>query len=227
MEPILDVVAGTGVILLLLAAAGIGRAPARSLAVVMLVVGVYAVHPIAVRQSLSAFIGGLQGPDVQTLAALLVLDGVPGCAGAALLLRERHRPARRRLRWLFAHQVGITPFLALFYLEMKAFHAVSAWSFSTTALTLCGVLLAAGLVGIEGLRRLLPDRDVRLEFRLFVHVAQVMLAAGLTAFALRAGTEFQAAPLEFGPLAALAGTAALLFLAGYGDQRRRQRRVAG
>ena len=226
MEAVLDIVAGTGVILFLLAMAFIERAWGRLLAVATVAAIAYAVHPIAVRLSLSAFIGSLDGADVQTLAAVLALDGVLGCAGATLLLRARHGPPLHRLRRLAAHHVGVIPVLALFYLEMKAFHAASEWSFSTTALALCGAVVVAGLAGSEGIRRLLPDRDLRAELRLLVHAAQVMLAAGLTAFALPGGVERTAASLEAGPHAVVAGTAALGILIGYWSHRRRRRRVA-
>ena len=179
------------------------------------------------RQSLSAFIGGLDGAGVQTLAAVLTLDGVLGCAGATLLLRARHGPPVHRLRRLAAYHVGVVPVLALFYLEMKAFDAASEWSFAATALALCLAVVVAGLAGSEALRRLLPDRDLRAELRLLVHVGQVALAAGLTAFALQGGVRSTAAALEGGPHAVVAGTAAAGVLIGYWSHRRRLRRVAG
>ncbi len=86
------------------------------------------------------------------------------------------------------------PVPALFYLEMKAFNAASEWSFATTALALCLAVVVAGLGGSEVLRRLLPDRDLRAELRLLVHVGQVALAAGLTAFALQGVARSTAAP---------------------------------
>jgi hypothetical protein len=240
MEAVLDITAGTGVILFLLATAFIDRTWGRLLAVATAAAIAYAMYPIAVRQSLSAFIGGLDGADVQTLAAVLTLDGVLGCAGATLLLRARgggpagyyrrlpaarHDPPLHRLRRLAAHHVGILPAPALFYLEMKAFDA-SQWPFSTTALALCGAVVVAGLAGSEGIRRLLPDRDLRAELRLLVHAAQVLLAAGLTAFALQGGAGRTAAALEAGPHAVVAGLAALGILIGYWSHRRRLRRVA-
>ena len=226
MEAVLDIVAGTGVVLFLLALAFMERAWGRLLAVSMVAAIAYAVYPVAVRQSLSAFIGGLDGIDLQTLAALLALDGVLGCAGATLLLRVRHGPPLHRFRRLAAHQVGVIPVLALFYLEVKAFHAAPGWSFRTTALVLCGAVVVAGMAGSEAIRRLLPDRDLRTELRLLVHAAQVMLAAGLTAFALQGGVESTATALEAGPHAVVAGTAALGVLVGYRSHRRRLRRVA-
>ena len=227
MEAVLDIVAGTGVILFLLALAFIERAWWRLLAVATVAAIAYAVHPVAVRQSLSAFIGGLDGVDVQTLAALLALDGVLGCAGATLLLRARHGPHVHRLRRLAAHHVGVIPVLTLFYLEMKAFHAASQWSFSTTALALCLAVVVAGLTGSEAIRRLLPDRNLRVELRLLVHVGQGVLAAGLTAFAVRGGVESNPQALEAGPHAAVAGAVALGILIGYWSHRRRLRRIAG
>ncbi|MXY25468.1 MAG: hypothetical protein F4Y45_13255 [Acidobacteria bacterium] len=226
MEAVLDIVAGTGVILFLLGLAFIERARWRLLAVVTVAAIAYAAHPVAVRQSLSAFIGGLDGVDVQTLAALLALDGVLGCAGATLLLRARHGPHVHRLRRLAAHHVGVIPVLALFYLEMKAFHAASQWSFSTTALALCLAVVVAGLTGSEAIRRLLPDRNLRAELRLLVHVGQVVLAAGLTAFALRGGVESNTQALEAGPHAAVAGAVAVGILLGYWSHRRRLGRIA-
>ena len=241
MEAVLDIVAGTGVILLLLALAFIERAWGRLLAVAMVAAIAYAVHPIAVRQSLPAFIGALDGVDLQTLAAVLTLDGVLGCAGATLLLRARgaspakslHGPSETRhglplhhLRRLAAHHVGVIPAPALFYLEMKAFDA-SQWPFSTTALALCLAVVVAGLAGSEVIRRLLPDRDLRAELRLLVHAAQVMLAAGLTAFALQGGVNSSAAALEAGPHAVVAAAAALGIGIGYWSHRRRLRRGAG
>ena len=240
MEAVLDIVAGTGVILFLLATAFIERTWGRWLTVTMVTAIAYAVYPVAVRQSLSAFIGGLDGADLQTLAAVLTLDGVLGCAGATLLLgaggespaghhhglREaRHGPPLHRLRRLAAHHVGVIPVPALFYLEMKAFDA-SQWPFATTALALCLAVVVVGLAGSEAIRRLLPDRDLRAELRLLVHAAQVMLAAGLTAFALQGGVDRTAAALEAGPLGVVAGTAALGILVGYWSHRRRLRRVA-
>ena len=147
MEAVLDVVAGTGVVLFLLAAASVDRRWARGLVVVAVAAAVYALHPIAVRQSLTAFVGGLDAAGVQTLAALLALDGVLGCGGVALLLGAQHG---RRLRWferLAARHVGVIPAPALFYVEVKAFHAASGWTFSTTALVLCLAVVVAGLGG--------------------------------------------------------------------------------
>ena len=275
MEAVLDIVAGTGVILFLLAVAFIERTWGRLLTVATVAAIAYAVHPIAVRQSLPAFIGALDGVDLQTLAAVLTLDGVLGCAGATLLLGARGASAPKRLagstfrpippapgpcaselaalrstaqspgpagdlhglsgtryglplqrlRRLAAHHVGVLPVPALFYLEMKAFDA-SQWSFSTTALALCLAIVVAGLAGSEAIRRLLPDRDLRTELRLLVHAAQVMLAAGLTAFALQGGVDRTAAALEAGPHAVVAGTVALGIGIGYWSHRRRLRRVA-
>ena len=275
MEAVLDIVAGTGVILFLLAVAFIERAWGRLLTVATVAAIAYAVHPIAVRQSLPAFIGGLDGVDLQTLAAVLTLDGVLGCAGATLLLgargasapkrlagsafrpippapgpcaseltalrstaqspgpagyphglsETRHGLPLHRLRRLAAHHVGVLPVPALFYVEMKAFDA-SQWPFSTTALALCLAIIVAGLAGSEAIRRLLPDRDLRAELRLLVHAAQVMLAAGLTAFALQGAVDRTATALEAGPHAVVAGTVALGIGIGYWSHRRRQRRVA-
>ena len=226
MEAVLDIAAGTGVILFLLATARIERAWGRMLTVALVAAAAYAMHPLAVRQSLSAFIGGLDGAGVQTLAAVLTLDGVLGCAAATLLLRARHGPPLQRFRRLAAHHVGVIPVLALFYLEMKAFDAASEWSFAATALALCLAVVVAGLAGSEALRRLLPDRDLRAELRLLVHVGQVALAAGLTAFALQGGVRSTAAALEAGPHAVVAGAAAAGILIGYWSHRRRLRRVA-
>ena len=241
MEAVLDIVAGTGVVLFLLALAFIERAWGRLLAVAAVAAIAYAVHPIAVRQSLPAFIGALDGVDLQTLAAVLTLDGVLGCAGATLLLGARgaapakslhglsetqHGLPLHRLRRLAAHHVGVIPAPALFYLEMKAFDA-SPWPFSTTALALCLAIVVAGLAGSEAIRRLLPDRDLRAELRLLVHAAQVMLAAGLTAFALQGGVNRSAAALEAGPHAVVAAAAALGIGIGYWSHRRRRRRGAG
>ncbi len=226
MEAVLDVVAGTGVILLLLAAASIDRRWARGLAVAAVAAAVYALHPLAVRQSLTAFVGGLDGAGVQTLAALLAFDGVLGCGGVALLLGARHG---RRLRWferLAVRHVGIIPAPALFYVEVKAFHAASGWSFSTTALVVCLAVVVAGLGGSEAIRRLLPDRDLRAELRLLVHIGQVVLATGLTAFALRGGVRSTGAAVEAGPLAVVSGAALLGILVGYWSHRRRLRRLA-
>ena len=226
MEAVLDVVAGTGVILSLLAAASIDRRWARGLAVAAVAAAVYALHPLAVRQSLTAFVGGLDGAGVQTLAALLAFDGVLGCGGVALLLGARHG---RRLRWferLAVRHVGIIPAPALFYVEVKAFHAASGWSFSTTALVVCLAVVVAGLGGSEAIRRLLPDRDLRAELRLLVHIGQVVLATGLTAFALRGEVRSTVAAIEAGPLAVVAGAALLGILVGYWSHRRRLRRLA-
>ena len=225
MEAVLDIAAGTGVILFLLATACIERTWRRLLTVATVAAIAYAVHPIAVRQSLPAFIGSLDGVDLQTLAAVLTLDGVLGCAGATLLLRAGHGPPFHWFRRLAAHHVGVIPAPALFYLELKAFDA-SQWPFSTTALALCLAVVAAGLAGSEAIRRLLPDPDLRAELRLLVHAGQVMLAAGLTAFALQGGVDRTAVALEAGPHAVVAGVAALGIGIGYWSHRRRQRRAA-
>ena len=227
MEAVLDIAAGTGVILFLLATACIERARGRLLAVALAAAVAYAVHPLAVRQSLAALIGSLDGAGIQTLAAVLTLDGVLGCAGATRLLGGRHGLPLHPLRRLAAHHVGVLPLPALFYLEMKAFDAASAWSFATTALALCLAVVGAGLAGSEALRRLLPDRDLRVELRLLVHVGQVALAAGLTAFALQGGARSSAAAVEAGPHAVVAGAAAVGILIGYWRHRRRLVRVAG
>ncbi len=225
METVLDVVAGTGVILSLLAVASLDRRWARGLAVAAVAVAVYALHPLAVRQSLSAFVGGLDGGDIQTLAALLAFDGALGCGGVVVLLGAQRGRRRRWYERLAAHHVGVIPAPALFYVEVKAFHVAAGWTFSTTALVLCLAVVVAGLGGGEAIRRLLPDRDLRAELRLLVHVGQVVLAAGLTAFALPGGARGAGVSVEAGPLAVVAGAAALGILVGYWSQRRRLRRL--
>ena len=226
MEAALDVAAGTGVILFVLATAFIERPGGRLLTVAAVAAVAWAVHPIAVRHSLAAFVGGLDDAGVRTLAAVLAVDGVLGCAGATALLRAPYRPPLRRWRRLAAHHVGVVPVLALFYLETKAFGA-SEWPFAATAAGLCLAVAVTGLAGSEAVRRLLPQREPRVELRLLVHVGQVALAAGLTAFAWRGGGESTAPPLEAGPHAVVAGAAALGVLAGYWSHRRRLRRGAG
>ena len=233
MEAVLDIAAGTGIVLLLLATAFIERFWGRLLTAALVAALAYAVYPIVLRQSLPAFLGGLDGTDIQTLAAVLAFDGVLGCAGATLLLRVRHAQPlhgerwKRWLRRLAAYHVGVVAVLALFYLEMKVFDAASEWSFETTAMALCGAVVAVGVVGSEGIRRLLPDVDLRVELRLLVHVGQVVLAAGLTAYALQGGVESSATALEAGPHAVVAGAAVLGMLVGYWSHRRRLRRLAG
>ena len=230
MEAVLDIAAGTGIVLLLLATAFIERAWGRFLTAALVAAVAYAVYPIVLRQSLPAFLGSLEGADIQTLAAILAFDGVVGCAGATLLLRARHAPPFDGVRWvrrLAAYQVGVIPVPALFYLEMKVFDAASEWSFETTAMALCLAIVAAGVAGSEAIRRLLPDLDLRVELRLLVHVGQVVLAAGLTAYALQGGVERSATALEAGPHAVVAGVAVLGMLVGYWSHRRRLRRLAG
>ena len=233
MEAVLDIAAGTGLALLLLATAFIERFWGRLLIAALAAALAYAVYPIVVRQSLPALIGGLDGAAIQTLAAVLALDGALGCAGATLLLRARHAPPPRRVRWVqrvrwvAAYHVGVVPVLALFYLEMKVFDAASEWSFETTARALCLAVVAAGVAGSEALRRLLPDSDLRAELRLLVHVGQFVLAAGLTAFALQGGVQSSATALEAGPHAVVAGAVVLGMLVGYWSHRRRLRRLAG
>ena len=229
MEAVLDIAAGTGIVLLLLATAFIERAWGRLLTAALVAAVAYAVYPIVLRQSLPAFLGSLEGADIQTLAAVLAFDGVVGCAGATLLLRARPAPPFDRVRrWvrLAAYQVGVIPVLALFYLEMKVFDAASEWSFETTAMVLCLAIVAAGTAGSEAIRRLLPDVDLRVELRLLVHVGQVVLAAALTAYALQGGVERSATALEAGPHAVVAGVAVLGMLVGYWSHRRRLRRLA-
>ena len=233
MEAVLDIAAGTGIVLLLLATAFIERFRGRLLTAALVAALAYAVYPIVLRQSLPAFLGGLDGTDIQTLAAVLAFDGALGCAGATLMLRARHGPPLRRARWvrwvrrLAAYHVGVIPVLALFYLEMKVFDAASEWSFETTAMALCLAIVAAGVAGSEAIRRLLPDVDLRVELRLLVHVGQFVLAAGLTAYALQGGVQSSATALEAGPHAIVAGTAVLGMLVGYWSHRRRLRRLAG
>ncbi len=233
MEAVLDIAAGTGIALLLLATAFIERSWGRLLTAALVAAVAYVVYPIVVRQSLPAFLGSLDGADFQTLAAVLAFDGVVGCGGATLLLRARHAPPLGRVRWvrrvrrLAAYQVGVIPVLALFYLEMKVFDAASEWSFETTAMVLCLAIVAAGMAGSEAIRRLLPDPDLRVELRLLVHVGQVMLAGGLTAYALQGGVDSSATTLEAAPHAVVAGAAVLGMLIGYWSHRRRLRRLAG
>lgn len=227
MEAVLDVAAGTGVVLFLLAAAFIERAWGRLLLVALVAALAYAVHPLAVQRSLPAFIDSLDGARILTLATVLTLDGVIGCAGATLLLRAGYGRAPHALLRMAAQQVGVTPLLALFYLEMKVFDAATEWSFAASALALSLAVVVAGLGASEALRRLLPDRDLRAELRLLVHVGQVALAAGLTAFALQGVRANTAVTLEAGPHAVVAGVAAAGVLIGYWSHRRRPRRVAG
>ncbi len=226
MEAVLDIVAGTGVVLFLLATAFIGSFRGRLLAFTLVAAGAWFLHPFAVRQSLSSLIGGLDAGGLQALAAVLTLDGVLGSFGAARLLRVRDGAPIPRLRGLAAHYIGLSPVPALLYLEMKAFDA-SSWSFGTTALALCLTIVAAGLAGSELLRRVLPDRDVRIELRLLVHVGQVALAAALTAFALGGAARSNSMAPEAGPHAVVAGAVVGGILIGAWIHRRRQRRMAG
>ena len=226
MEAVLDVAAGTGVLLFLLAVSFPNRALARWGGVVLAAGVAYALHPLAVRQNLPALVAHLTGPPGQSLAALMALEGVLGCVGAALMLRVHHGLAEHRLLRVAGSFPGVIPLLALLYIEVSVFHAVTQWPFRTTALVLSLSIVTLGLTGCWLIRRVLADRGLRHELRLVVHAGQVVLAFGLTALGARDGTEGARLEAEFEPFAALAGVSILGILVGFWSHRRRLRRAA-
>ena len=224
MEAVLDIAAGTGIVLLLLATAFIERAWGRLLTAALVAAVAYAVYPIVLRQSLPAFIGSLDGADVQTVAAILAFDGVVGCAGATLLLRARHAPPFDGVRWvrrLAAYQVGVIPVPALFYLEMKVVRRGVGMVVRDDRHGLVPGHRRGGCGGERGDPTAASRISISgVELRLLVHVGQVVLAAGLTAYALQGGVERSATALEAGPHAVVAGVAVLGMLVGYWSHRR-------
>jgi hypothetical protein len=226
MEAVLDVAAGTGVLLLLLAVSFPNRALTRWGGVVLAAGVAYALHPLAVHQNLPALIAQFTSPLGQSLAALMALEGVIGCAGAALMLRVHHGLAKHRLLKVAGSCPGVIPLLALFYIEVKVFHAVTQWPFRMTALVLSLGIVIVGLTGCWLIRRILADRGLRHELRLVVHAGQVVLAFGLTALGVRDGAEGVRLEAEFEPFAVLAGVSILGILVGLWSHRRRSRRFA-
>lgn len=226
MEAVLDVAAGTGLILLLLAVSSPNRGLVRWGCVVFVAGVAYALHPLAVRQNLPALVAHLTSPLGQSLAALMALEGVLGCAGAALMLRVHHGFGERRLLQVVGSITGVIPLLALYYVEVKVFHAATEWPFRATALVLSLALVGLGLTGCWLIRRVLADRGLRQELRLVVHAGQVVLAFGLTALGVRDGAEGTRLGAEFEPFAVLAAVSIVGVLVGFWIHRRQLRRAA-
>ncbi|MCY4429976.1 MAG: hypothetical protein OXC11_06220 [Rhodospirillales bacterium] len=225
MEAVLDVAAGTGVLLLLLAVSSPNRALVRWGGVGLAAGVAYSLHPLAVRQNLPALVAHLTSPLGQSLAALMALEGVLGCVGAALLLRVHHGFAERRLLQIAGYYPGVIPLLALFYIEVKVFHAATQWPFRVTALVLSLGIVTLGLTGCWLIRRVLADHGLRHELRLVVHAGQIVLAFGLTALGVPDGAEGTGPGVEFEPFAVLAGVSILGVLVGFWGHRRRTRRA--
>lgn len=226
MEAVLDVAAGTGLMLLLLAVSFPNRALVRWGGVVLAAGVAYSLHPLAVHQNLPALVAQLTSPLGQSLAALMALEGVLGCAGAALMLRVHHGYGARRLLQVAGSCPGVIPLLALFYVEVKVFHAATDWPFRMTALVLSLGIVILGLTGCWLIRRVLADRGLRHELRLVVHAGQIVLAFGLTALGVRDGAEGTRLGAEIEPFAVLAGVSILGVLVGFWSHRRRLRRAA-
>ncbi len=226
MEAVLDVAAATGLLLLLLAVSFPNRALVRWGGVAAAAGIAYSLHPLAVHQNLPALVDQLTSPLGHSLAALMALEGVLGCAGAALMLRVHHGFSERRLLQAAGYYTGVLPLLALFYIEVKVFHAATEWPFRATAFVLSLGIVTLGVTGCWLTRRVLADRGLRHELRLVVHAGQIVLAFGLTALGVRDGAEGTRLGAEFGPFAVLAGVSILGILVGFWSHRRRLRRAA-
>jgi len=226
MEAVLDVAAGTGLLLLLLAVSFPNRAVVRWGSVAIGAGVAYLLHPLAVHQNLPALVDQLTSPLGQSLAALMALEGVLGCAGAALMLRVHHGLGERRILQVAGYYTGVIPLLALFYIEVKVFHAATEWPFRATAFVLSLGIVTLGLTGCWLIRRVLADRGLRHELRLVVHAGQIVLAFGLTALGVRDGAEGTRLGAELEPFAVLAGVSILGVLVGFWSHRRRLRRAA-
>ncbi len=181
--------------------------------------------PYAIEQSRNKIAEWLQDQplmlDVSVILTLEVLWQMAFCLLAGKLLYGD--TVKRRTIWIYRvlrFFPGVLIFPVLFYALIQAIYAFPGADFSTVAWSMAVCIFLCLSLGALGFRKLVPEKDLRLEI-LFLLSALVMLL-GIIA-TVNGTTSFSGSdPIEWNALAAFVVLFLLCGLAGYTLYRRKR-----
>lgn len=139
---------------------------------------VYAMQPVAIMQSKTQLMDALHNPALmQDIALILSLEVVLELAFCLLATRYyTHDELRPRTRWVF-HALrffpGILIFPVLFVVLTNVIFALPGWNFRVTAILVALAVILVVAIGVLVVRRLLPEKSLRLEL---LFIGNVMVA---------------------------------------------------
>lgn len=182
---------------------------------VLLAVFAYQFYPVAIRQNSPAVSAYLHDPAVAQGLIFLIAEGMLLLTAGLLQLRQFHdEPVRKSQQYAF-YFPGPSVLAAIALSETQLFFQGIDMSF--TALALCvatGVFVLFSAMPVL-IKRLLPEKDLRLELKIVLHFLQIITACLLTA-----GFDFPAPDRQSGipdlkPLAFTLLVALMLGALGY------------
>jgi hypothetical protein len=202
------------------------RAWQQALLALAIAAGTYLFYPLATRFS-SAEIERLlaDGATMLDLSVVLVLEAAVMLILALFMLRDMY--ARLKLPWKLVPLLQYLPAPSsigvLCFYQVLLYQQGLTWPFQTTALVYGGGVALGVLLFAAVIRLLMPLRLLRLELKLAMHGAQIVLAIAvsvLTATYPYRGSEIEPNTLQFGVVAILFAIGAL---AGYWRYQRHAR----
>jgi len=186
----------------------------------MLAIFAYGFYPFAIRQNSQTVSGYLHSPEIaQGLAILLIAEGMLLLTSGLHQLRKYYGEPIRKGQQRSFYLVGPSVLPAIALLETLVFFQGLDMSFTGLALSIAAGIFLLFAAAPLLIKRVLPEKDLRLELKLVLHFLQIITACLLTAgFDIPApGRENQAPDLK--PLGlTLALTLSLGFLGYIGYQ---------
>ncbi|WP_367915459.1 hypothetical protein [Leadbetterella sp. DM7] len=142
----------------------------------------YWFYPYAIQQNSQTVSAYLHSPEIaQGLAIFLIAEGMLLLTSGLLQLRKLHGEPIGKGQQRSFYLVGPSVLPAIALLETLVFFQGLDMSFTALALSIAaGIFLLFAAVPIL-IRRILPEKDLRLELKLLLHFLQIVTACLLTA----------------------------------------------
>lgn len=185
---------------------------------------VYFIHPFAIEQSYDSIKTYLA--DKNLIANFVVLLIIESSLGFIIALNLIDRFYRGKLNsWIFAildKFIGVSFFIALFYLECFSYFSLAGISFELLAVIMAAVLPLAMLLLEKGTTFFMQETDLRIDLKIILHLIPFVVGIVLSITVLRLPLPSQENDLVIAikGLLAFVALALICFIIGYKYKKR-------
>ncbi|MBS2098677.1 hypothetical protein [Carboxylicivirga linearis] len=141
------------------------------------IVGIYTwgMHTVAIEQSYDLLRSHLQNNDrMIDFVVFLVIDAILGALLAIYMIRNHYGEKVKRFFKFSIYFPGLIVFPALFYFESLIYLNISGIDFKVMAIAIAIIFIVA-IGGVQLLfRKSMPEVELRIEMKFFMHIFQLM-----------------------------------------------------
>lgn len=152
----------------------------------LIATGIYIAYPQAIEQSYSTIQQTMNDAQIiGDFSALVIAEALLGCLLSIWQTRILYGENRKKIGQYAHYFVGVAFFISIFYVESFLFINILGIDFQLLAIAL-SIGIPLFLLGIKQfLQWLVPEKEVRIELKFFLHITQITLAIVLSILILR------------------------------------------